>query len=161
VSNAPIARSKLTKLVFNHLKIGLTPANIVVGRGSAPEAGGWPQGQPNVSSFVDYVVLKTSSATTPAQGQPERLGVYGTSWACRYLLTYHSVKESSVDDVADAGRALLVQLPDELSLDGVTWHLQRVEFGRLGDTRPDNSTDPAHWTVTDDVSLHLSRVRAR
>lgn len=161
MTNAPIARSKLTAVIFNHLRIGLQPKNIAVGRGAAPESGGWSQGQSDVGDFTNYVVLKTSSATSPAPGQPERLAASRTSWACRYLLTYHSVKESAVDVIADAGRAMLVLLPEELTLDSVAWHLQRVEFNRLGDTRPDNSTNPAHWTVTDDVSLHLSRVQTR
>jgi len=161
MTNAPIARSVLTGVVFNHMRIGLSPQEIVIGRGAAPESGGWDKGQSNVGDFTNYVVLKTGAASTPAQGQPERLGAARTSWVCRYLLTYHSVKESSVDVIADAGRALLVLLPDTMTLAGVAWTLQRVEFGRLGDTRPDNSTDPAHWTVTDDVSLHLSRVQTR
>lgn len=161
MTNPPIARSKLTAVIFNHLRIGLQPPGILVGRGSAPEAGGWSNGQSNVGDFTNYVVLKTSSAITPAPGQPERLGAARTSWACRYLLTYHAVKESTVDEVADTGRALLALLPEALTLSGVDWTLQRVEYGRLGDTRPDNSTDPAHWTVTDDVSLHLSRVQTR
>lgn len=160
MTNAPIARAKLTGLLFTHLQDGLNDG-VLVGRGSAPEGGGWSNGQAGVGSFTDYVVLKTSIASTPAPGQPERLAALRTSWVCAYRLTFHSTKESNVDIAADKGRALMVLLPEVLTLDGVDWTLQRVEYGRLGDTRPDNSTDPAHWTVTDDVSLHLSRVQTR
>ena len=160
MTNPPIARSKLTQAVFSHLQAGLNDG-VLVGRGGAPEAGGWSNGQAGVGTFKDYVVLKTGTASSPAPGQPERLGASRTSWVCGYRLTFHSTKESSVDTAADKARALVVLLPELLTLDGVDWTLQRVEYARLGDTRPDNSTDPAHWTVTDDVSLHLSRVQTR
>jgi hypothetical protein len=160
MTNAPIARGQLTGAVFTHLQDGLN-GDVLVGRGAAPEAGGWSNGQAGVGSFKDYVVLKTGTASTPAPGQPERLAALRTSWVCSYRLTFHGTKESSVDLRADMARALMVTLPEQFTLDGVDWTLQRVEYARLGDTRPDNSTDPAHWTVTDDVSLHLSRVQTR
>lgn len=161
MTNPPIARSKLTEVIFNHLRLGLASSDILVGRGVAPADGGWPKGQAGVGAFSDYVVLKTGQATTPAPGQPERMAAQRTSWLCTYALTYHGTKESLVDPMADKGRALLVELEGPLNLSDVQWTIQRVEIPRLGPTTPDNSTDPPHWTVTDDVSLHVSRVQTR
>lgn len=161
MSNPPFVRSKLTEILFNTLRLGLADQNVLAGRGVAPQGGGWTSGQAGVGTFVEYVVLKTGQATTPGPGQPERLARARTSWVATYQLTYHSTKESLVDPLADKGRALLVTLEGPLDLAGIDWTLQRVEIPRLGPTQADNTTDPPHWSVTDDVSLHVSRVQTR
>lgn len=156
MSNEVIRRSHLTRAVFDHLS-----ANVLIGRGSAPRDGGWQNGQPGAGTYVPYAVLKTGRATTPATGQPERLGPSRTSWICGYVLTYHNTMESNVDDYADVVRDFLITLPQEMTIDGVDWRVQRLSIDAMGETRQDNSTAPSHWSVSDDVSLHLSRVRAQ
>lgn len=151
-----IKRSLLTKAVVDFLKA----ADVLVGRGIAPPEGGYPSGQAGSSTFVPYVVLKTGPATTPAPGQPERLRFHQTSWVVGYTLTYHHNRESSVDEYADVVRDVLIGLPETYSIDGVDWRMQRAETPRLGPTERDESTSPTHWRLTDDVSLHLSRVLA-
>jgi hypothetical protein len=156
MSNEVIKRSELTKAVYDHLS-----QNVLIGRGSAPRDGGWTGGQPGAGNFTPYVVLKTGRALSPGPGQPERLAVGRTSWVCNYVLSYHNTMESNVDDYADTIRDFILELPKTYTLDGVDWHLQRVSIEVMGETRSDNSTSPTHWSLADDVSLHLSRVRAR
>lgn len=154
--NVPIARSSLTKELVSHLVTLLEPA-ILVGRGTAPQGGGWSSGQPGVGTFAPYVTVKAGVAV------PREAEVLGRkqsrhSWACSYRLSYASHRESFADDTADLGRKALSGLTGDLILDGVTWSIQKVDFPRLGATGPNNSTDPPFWDVTDDVSLWLSRV---
>jgi hypothetical protein len=156
MSNEVIRRSKLTKALFDHLS-----ANVLIGRGGAPRDGGWSNGQPGSGTFTPYVVLKTGRASTPATGQPERLGPSRTSWVVGYVLTYHNTMESNVDDYADVARDFLVSFPELVRVDEVDWRVQRLSIDAMGETRQDNSTAPSHWSVSDDVSLHLSRVRAQ
>jgi hypothetical protein len=133
----------------------------LLGRGVAPPAGGWPEGKERNGSWVNYAVLKTGVAVTPGSGQPERLGRDRTSWDCSYQLTSHATKESGVDEVAQKLREHVVDMSGALSLGGVDWVIQEVTIARMGDTQRDDSTDPAHWRVTDDVSVRLSRLRSR
>lgn len=156
MSNEVIRRSMLTKAIYDFMS-----TNVLMGRGAAPRDGGWTGGQSGAGTFVPYVVLKTGRATSPAPGQPERVAISRTSWACNYVLAYHNTMESNVDDYADTVRDFILQLPQTYTLDGVDWQLQRVTVDGMGETRVDNSTSPAHWSLADDVSLHLSRVRAR
>jgi hypothetical protein len=159
VTNVPIDRPALTKALFDFL---LAQANgTLLGRGVAPPEGGWPGGNARDGAWVNYAVLKTGVAVTPAPGFPEQMGRHRTSWDCSYQLTSHSTKESNVDDVAQALRERVVTWDGQIELDGVSWELQEVGVSRLGDTQRDDSTDPAHWRVTDDVSVRLSRVRSR
>ncbi|HEY5787505.1 MAG TPA: hypothetical protein VIT65_22295 [Microlunatus sp.] len=153
-SNEVIKRSELTKTIFDLLK-----STVLLGRGVAPPEGGWPNGTPGSGAFVPYTVLKTGAATTPGPSQPERLGRYRTSWMVAYAVTFHGKNESSVDEYADTVRDQILALPREVSLDGVDWTVQQVQIARMGATERDDSTSPAHWRLTDDVSLHLSRVR--
>lgn len=153
--NEVIKRSLLTKAVFDLLK-----GQVLIGRGVAPPEGGWSAGQPGQGTYVPYVVLKTGAAITPGPGQPERLGRVRTSWVVSYAFTYHGKMESAVDEYADVVRDEIIALDKALTIDGVEWRVQQVKFDRLGATEIDNSTSPGHWRLTDDVSLHLSRVSA-
>lgn len=156
-TNEVIKRSALTRALVDALK-----SSILIGRNTAPPEGGWPKGQAGVGSFVPYVVIKTGAATTPAPGEPERLGVRRTSWLVTWQFTYHSTSDSKTDDFADVGRDLiLTEMPDSFTVDGVEWTVQSVVIPNLGATEKDTSTDPEHVRLTDDVSLHLSRARAR
>lgn len=151
-----IKRSSLTAQVIAALN-----GSILVGRGTAPPEGGFPQGTPGSQDFIPYLVVKTGIATTPSPGEPENLRRYRTSWIVMYSFTYHSTSDSRVDDFADVGRDLVLSvLPETYVLDGVTWRLQTVQIPRMGATEKDDSTDPAHWRLTDDVSLRLSRENA-
>jgi hypothetical protein len=154
-TNEVLKRSALTKTVFDVLK-----STVLLGRGVAPPEGGWPNGTPGAGVFVPYAVLKTGVASTPGPSQPERLGRFRTSWLVGYAVTFHGKNESSVDEYADTVRDQILQLPKMLTLDGEDWTLQQVQISRMGATERDDSTSPAHWRLTDDVSLHLSRVRA-
>jgi hypothetical protein len=154
--NVPIARSALTRAVVAHLVTELeqlTPP-VLVGRGTAPQAGGWTGGQPSAGTFVPYVVVK---AQTAAVRQVEGIGRQLMSWSCNYRLSYTGAKESSCDDAADLGRAAIFTLAGPLTLGGVVWTLQKVDIARLGGTTRNDSTDPASWDVSDDVSLWLAR----
>lgn len=155
MSTPPVARHELTALVFTALRGGIPRG--MVGRGIAPQAGGWPSGEPGTGDFVEYAVLNTGPAQTPAPGENERVGARRTSWLFNYRITYHSINESSVDVLAYQGRKALVQIQGPFTLDGVEWTLQSVLIPQFGDTQRDDSTNPAHWRVTDAVSLHLSR----
>ncbi len=159
MTNAPIDRPALTKYLFDH--IAAAGNGTLLGRGVAPPAGGWPEGKERNGAWVNYAVLKTGIAVTPGSGQPERLGRDRTSWDCNYQLTSHSTRESDVDVVAQALRKHVVAWDGVVTLDGVDWTIQEVTVPRMGDTQRDDSTDPAHWRVTDDVSVRLSRVRSR
>ena len=157
-ATAPIARSVLTTKVVAHLVDALAENNILVGRGSAPPAGGWDQGQPGVSGFVSYLTVKTGVAFNPVDPQPVMRN--RTSWEVAYSLTSTGALESHADDVADQVRAAIVELPKTFTLRGVNWTLQQVKTPRLGATIRNDGTDPPFWEVTDDVSLHLSLDRA-
>lgn len=154
----PIARSVLTSLVVDHLANTLAEAEILVGRGIAPLAGGWENGQPGVGRFFSYVTLKTGTATTPAAGEPARMGNARTSWDVSYTLTSVGALESHADDIADQVRATVVALPKTFTLRGIAWKLQQVRTPILGAVIRNDSTDPPFWEVTDVVSLHLSLV---
>src|SRR5580765_1867488 len=133
MTNAPIARSQLTKYLFEHL------ADVtLLGRGVAPPDGGWSDGQPGVGTFANYAVLKTGRAITPAPGEPERTGRFRTSWRVSYQVTYHSVNESNVDELADMGRARIVTFDGPFTLDGIDWTLQSIQIPQLGATERDD-----------------------
>ena len=152
----PIARSLLTTKIIDFLVSSLADEGVLVGRGQAPPAGGWESGQPGTGDFTAYVTLKTGSATTPAAGEPARMGTARTSWDVAYSLTSVGALESHADDTADKVRFAIVDLPQSYELRGFTWVLQQVRTPRLGPTLANNATDPPFWEVTDDVSLHLS-----
>ena len=156
MSTVPIARSALTTAIIGYLVDALEPGHVLVGRGQAPPEGGWENGQPGLGDFVSYVTLKTGPATTPAAGEPARMGVARTSWDVNYSLTSVGALESHADDTADKVREAIVGLPESFTLRSFTWTLQQVRTPRLGATTPNTATDPPFWEVTDDVSLHLS-----
>ena len=156
MSTVPIARSALTTQIVTYLVDALKPAEILVGRGLAPAAGGWDKGQPGTSGFVKYVTLKTGNAVTPSQGEPNPVGRTRASWDVSYQLTSVGAMESHADDTGDQVRFVIVDLPKEFTLRGFHWTLQQVRTLRLGPTIRNDSTDPAFWEVTDDVSLQLS-----
>jgi hypothetical protein len=158
-ANAPIVRSELTGAVVAHLidKLVMYVPGILVGRGTAPPAGGWSQGQPGIGTFVPYVTVKTGTAVSPVDPQP--LSRNRTSWEVSYSLTSTGMMESHCDGVADQVRAAIVALPQAFTLGGVGWILQQVKTPRLGPTNRNDSTDPPFWEVTDVVSLHLSQER--
>ena len=159
MTNDPIDRPALTQALFDYL---LAEANgTLLGRGVAPPAGGWPEGKERNGAWVNYAVLKTGVSVSPSPGFPEQLARHRTSWQCGYQLTSHATKESTVDEVAQALRRRVVTWDGRVTLDGVDWEIQDVDLPRLGDTQRDDSTDPAHWRVTDDVSVRLSRVLSR
>ena len=156
MSVAPIARSALTSQLVAYLSAALAPAGVLVGRGTAPTEGGWESGQPGTGNFVSYVTVKTGAATTPAAGEPARLGKTRDSWDASYSLTCVGALELHADDTADKVREAIVDLPKVLHLRDFTWTLQQVRTPRLGAVTRNDSTDPPFWEVTDDVSLHLS-----
>ena len=159
MSTVPIARAALTTAILTYLANDLVEHDILVGRGMAPLEGGWESGQPGTGAFTSYVTLKTGNATTPAAGEPARMGVARTSWDVNYSLTSVGALEVHADDTADKVREAIVELPTSYTLRGVTWALQQVRTPRLGPVVRNDSTDPPFWEVTDDVSLHLSLVQ--
>lgn len=160
-SGEVISRSELTSELFNWMRADLDGA-VLVGRGVAPADGGWSGGEAGQGTWVDYTVLKTGRATTPAPGEPERLGVRRTSWLCTYSLTHHSTRESLADELGDTVRiSILSYAGRTMSLSTADWTVQYVTIPELGASVRDDSTDPAHWSITDAVSLHLSRVSVR
>ena len=159
MSTVPIARSALTSVIVDFLADALVDQDVLVGRGMAPLAGGWESGQPGTGAFASYVTVKTGNATTPAAGEPARMGVARTSWDVAYSLTSVGALELHADDTADKVREAIVDLPKTFTLRGFTWTLQQVRTPRLGPTVRNDSTDPPFWEVTDDVSLHLSLVQ--
>lgn len=156
--NAPLARAGLTGAIITHLTTTLG-TGCLVGRGSAPPEGGWVKGQPGNGAFVNYTVLKTGNAVTPARGEPEGMGRGKVSWEVNYSLTTAGALESHVDDTADLVRAAIASLAGPFVLRDDTWSLQLLRVPRLGPTVPNNSVDPPFWEVTDDVSVWLSLER--
>lgn len=156
----PIARGALTAAVVSHMGNVLEPA-ILVGRGSAPKDGGWPQGQPGRGVFKRYVTVRTTRAQSPAPGEPNPVGRNLASWLVGYRIAAFESMESKVSDVLDTAAEAISTLEGPFELRGVRWTLQQVIFGAMGDIVPNNSTDPPYWQTTLDVSLHLSRERAR
>lgn len=155
----PIKRSLLTSAIVAFMGPALADAGVLFGRGTAPPKGGWPDGTPGKGVFVPYVVIKAGPATVPASGEREALGAMRTSWNLTYQMTTHHSAESKVDTAADVVRETIIGFSrgEDIVLDGVAWVLQKIDVPRLGATTPTRATNPAHWQVTDDVSLHLSR----
>jgi hypothetical protein len=157
----PIARSELTKAMLDYLGPLLATYDIMLGRGIAPQAGGWQgSGQPGDTTFHPYVVIKTMQAVSPAPAERDPLAANRTSWQLSYTMATHHRLESLVDDTAELPRKLICGFSrgEVIQLDGVAWTLQQITVPRLGATARDNSTDPPHWQVNDDVSLHVSKV---
>lgn len=155
MTNAPIVRNDLTMALLTFL---LEIDGIEVGRGTAPKDGGYVNG--STGTFTAYAVIKTGRAVTPAPNEPERFRAR-TSWQLDYQITYHEVTEDKVERLAQLGREKLVDFAGPLALGGVDWELQRIWIPRLGGIDKDDSTDPAHQRLTDDVSLHVSRAQTR
>lgn len=151
--NAPVARGALSAHVVAYLIIALEP-DVLVGRGTAPPAGGWPSGQPGQGIFVPYVTVKAQAATARDR---DTVGRNRMSWSCNYRLSYSAGKESIADDAADLGRTAVVGFSGPLTLGGVAWRLDKVDTPRLGAPGSNSSTDPPFWDVSDDVSFWLSR----
>lgn len=158
----PIKRSLLTGELASYLAPLLAVDDILLGRGTAPPEGGWPTTNgPGRGQFTPYVVIKAGMAITPAIGERDSVAANATSWLLNYQLTTHHVSESAVDTAADVLRAAVIGYGrdvGEVDLDGVAWTIQQVTVPRLGATTTTRATDPPHWQVSDDVSLHLSRV---
>lgn len=158
-TNAPIDRAALTTHVFEALRDNV-PA-VVFGRGIAPPSGGWPDGKPHSAPWVDYAVLKTGQAVTPAPGGPDSIGRPRVTWLANYAITSHGESDSDCDTIAQGIRDVLPQLHGVVSLGGVDWEIDQVTVPRMGGTERDDSSDPAHWRVTDDVSVRVVRVARR
>jgi hypothetical protein len=156
-----IERHLVTKALLAYLGPELEAIDVLLGRGTAPQSGGWQNGgQPGTGTFLPYAVLKTGMATSPAAGERDNLAMYRTSWELTYQVATHHRLDSLVDETAYSVRQVVLGFPraDELVLDGVAWTVQRISVPRLGPTVQDRSTDPPHWQVDDDVSLHVSKV---
>jgi hypothetical protein len=159
----PIKRSELTGQLLTYLGPLLDAQGILLGRGTAPPGGGWPATANGTGrgAFTPYVVLKAGIASTYAPGERDALASNATSWLMTYQLTTHDVSESRVDTTADVLRPMVLGFArDEglVTLGSVDWAIQQVTVPRLGSTTVTRATDPPHWQVSDDVSLHLSRV---
>lgn len=160
MKNLPIPRHLLTTAVVKHLATQLQP-EILVGRGVAPKDGGWVGGQPGSGLYNSYITLRTGRAITPAPGEPNPIGRVINSWSVSYRMNCFGAMESHAGDVADRACEAISTLEGPFTLKGVDWVLQQVVFGGMSDIIPNNSTDPPYWQTSADVSLHLSRVRAR
>lgn len=157
----PIARHLVTKALLEYLGPQLDAQELMLGRGTAPQAAGWQNGgQPGSGNFLPYVVLKTGAAMTPPAGERDNLAQYRFAWDVTYQVVTHHRLDSLVDDQAAIVRKIVLEFSrgEELVLDGVAWNIQRISIPRLGPTIQDRSTDPPHWQVADDVSLHISKV---
>ena len=153
----PIARGLLTAALVTHLVPLLGTDGVLVGRSLAPPAGGWAGGQPGVGNFVGYTVVKTGKAVLL---ESDPLGHNRMSWKCAYALTSSGGNESHCEDVADRVRAAVVSLPENFTLRGVEWRLQKIDVPELGAPTSSTAVDPPFWNVTDAVSLWLSRSRS-
>jgi hypothetical protein len=158
-SNAPIDRSELTKHILKTLRDNV--ADVLFGRGIAHPDGGWPKGNAESGAWVDYAVLKTGTAITPAPGAPDGVGRPRVTWLLNYALTSHAESDSLVDDLANKSRSQIHRLFGPVTLDSIEWEVDQVLVPRLGATERDDSTDPAHWRVTDDITVRLARVSRR
>lgn len=152
---APIARNALTKVIVDHLVSELGSA-VLVGRGAAPQAGGWSGGQPGQGTFQAYTSVRSRSALTPSPLMPNPVGRNLNSWKVGYRASCFGALESHAGDTCDRVGEALATLSGVFTLRGVNWQLQLVEFGALGEIVPNNSTDPPYWQTSVDVSLHLS-----
>jgi hypothetical protein len=101
-------------------------------------------------------VVKTGKA---ALLEADPIGRNMMSWKCAYQLGSSGGNEAHADDVADRARAAVVSLPESFTLRGVLWGLQKADVPELGATVMNTAVDPPFWSVTDAVSLWLSRSR--
>lgn len=154
MTNPPIYRPDLTAKV---VQVAME-ADVPVGRGSAPREGGYTQGS-HTGPYTDYVVVKAGPATTPAQGEPQRLGRFATSWDARIQVIGHGESEKRCDEAASAVAEKVCTIDGSLTLGGVAWEVQKVVVNSLGAT--EWSSQEWSWRVTYDVSLHLSREQPR
>lgn len=150
MSAQPIYRPALTALLVQRA----SQAAVHVGRGSAPQVGGW-----NDNTFEDYVVIKAGVASTPARGEPERLGRYGTSWDASTQIIGHGETEQRCDEAASAVFEQIFTIDGIIDLGGVSWQIQKVVINSMGAT--EWSSQNKAWRVVYDVSLHLSRQDTR
>ena len=157
-ASAPIARGQLTGQLQAHLIDKLYTTGILVNVGLAPTAGGWVGGQPGGGDFTGYTVIKTGTAVPL---EPDPVGRSRMSWKCNYTLTSHGASEMHADDVADQVRCALMDFPEEITLRDVRWGLQKMEIPQLGATVMSTAVDPPFWSVTDAVSVWLSRARGQ
>lgn len=154
---APLARGLLTSAIYTHLAPLLLEDDVLIGRGTAPTAGGWADGQPGTSDFIGYTVLKTGRA---GLAEPDPFGRNRMSWKCNYQLSSSGGNESHADDVGDRVRVAVVTFPETITLRGVLWNVQKVDLSEIGATQSSTQVDPPFWSVTDAVSFWLSRSRA-
>lgn len=150
MSNDPIYRPDLTA----HVVAVAVESTVPVGRGSAPKEGGWSNGQLD-STFTDYAVVKAGVSRTPASGEYERLGRYGTSWEVGIQLIGHGETENRSDVAASTVVKKILAIDGDITLGGVVWTVQRVVLTSMGAT--EWSDQNKAWRVLYDVSLHLSR----
>lgn len=154
MSNPAIDRGGLVRMLLEMAG----RADVPVGRGAAPQPGGWT-GQMMSSPYQDYAVIKAGASTSPAPGESERLSRYGTSWSITVTVTGHGETEERCDTAAYLVTDELLALDGDIELGGVSWTVQRVTLPRLGATEWSNQDKS--WRVTYDVSLHLSRKQVR
>lgn len=152
----PPSRSALTSIIVDQLTALLAP-DILVGRGVAPKAGGWAQGQPGRGAFAPYTTLK--SGTARRGPIPETIGRPRMAWSMGYALTTSGQLDASADDTADYVREAMTKVVGPFDLNGHEWELVNIDFASFGPTSPNNSVNPPFWDVTDAVSLWLFRAR--
>lgn len=151
-------RNLLTTDLVSFLGVQLGTA-LITGRGIAPPAGGWSDGQPGHGTFQPYVVVKTG------QGRPSLPEVIGRDnrvrWQMAYRLSTASSLESTVDRWADVVRkAFLSYRGQVVPLGDASYEVEKADINAMGATVANNATNPPAWDVTDDVSVWLSKVRA-
>lgn len=148
-----ISRHELIGKVFDVVK----DSGMLVGRGTAPKAGGWA-GQAYDSEFRAYAVVKAGPAR-PGSFEPVGVGMYGASWDVVVQVIGHAETEGQADETAETAAELVIALPSEIVLPDAAWTLQPPYVSQISETQFSEQTKT--WRTTYDVSLRLSReVRA-
>lgn len=155
------ARGPLTDALLATITPILNDANIQVGDGTKPQAGGWPE-QPGSGDFVGYVTVATGRATE-VPGERPSLASEHSAWLMNYTLTSVGAVRQQADYTADLARAaaLQVQALDVLTLGPETWGVVSVLFHTLAPIDKDNQTDPPTWQAVDACEIRISRATKR
>lgn len=155
----PLPQGPLTDWILatltNALETGTDTAEILVGDGIAPKAGGWTEGQPGRGQFIPYVVLAGGSAgPAPNPSMGDRF----EDWLCNYQLRATGASRAQVDWIGDRVSSVLWdQVGARLSLDDTNWRFVDLRLPNLGAPSRTDATDPPYWEAADVAELRLSR----
>lgn len=136
---------------------------LLAGDGMAPEAGGWPLGDPGNGDFVPYLTLATGKGV-PVSADP-LAAAEGEDWQLAYTISYFGGTRSQTDWAADLGRAAWNSRRDaRIECGSATapnpWKAYRFAVAEMGALTRNDQVQPPYWQLVDQATLRLTRCRA-